>query len=162
MSEPNADEHPAQSEKTQGDETDETLFDYERVSLIVKDFITAWIENRIEIEFPSAEVIQTYSKRQGKNLTDAEADVREAEHKNEFEGLISIVAGEKPSTKEEYRKAVYGLFRILVMAREGKRITGTFSGASAQERLDDLERKINSTNKLVEQLLRFMRDVLGV
>jgi tetrahydromethanopterin S-methyltransferase subunit G len=139
-----------------------TLFSYEEVETIVKDFVVAWVEKRVEIDFVSFKEVQTINKAIGKELSVKEALDESEGGKAKFEKAIAICAGETSATPAEYTAAVYSLFHGILQYRMGRRISGEYSGASAQERLDELEKKLNATNHLVEQLVRWLRDALGV
>jgi hypothetical protein len=159
LSDPTRDE--SKSVESLNDES-ETLFTYDEVARLVKDFILAYTEGRIKIDFPTVESIKYHAELRGEKVSDKDAVAREMDSKSRFNKSVGVIAGESPSTKTEYQATVRSLFSTIVAAQQGNRISGDFSGASAQERIDVIEKRLNATNHLVEQLVRWIRDLSGV
>lgn len=162
MSESNQDKSQAKEPTQAKGSQPETIFSYDEVAELVRDFVIAYTEGRVKISFPTVENIKWNAERMGDKIGDTEAGKREHDAKQSFNNAIGIIIGEKASTKEEYRETVQHTFTLIVAAQQGDRISGSFAGASAQERIDTMEKKFNATNHLVEQLVRWIRELSGV
>jgi uncharacterized protein YeeX (DUF496 family) len=67
-----------------------------------------------------------------------------------------VCAGIKKASAEEQEKAIQEVFKMLLMFRSANRIEGKIISSDWEKRLTDLEKTVNSTNKLVEQITGFL------
>jgi uncharacterized protein YicC (UPF0701 family) len=76
--------------------------------------------------------------------------------KEHYVDLLSICAGTKQATAKEQEKAFIEVFRMLLMFRSANRIEGKIMPSDLLKRIDQLEKTVQSTSKLVEQITTFL------
>jgi len=131
------------------------LFSQEDIRKIVTEFVFAWIRGDIIIRFPTAAEL---SKKTPLSIAfpvdpSVNAELKIKEH---YVDLLSICAGTKPATAKELEKAVTEVFRILLMFRSANRIEGKILSSDMEKRVEQLEKIVQSTSKLVEQITTFL------
>jgi hypothetical protein len=113
------------------------------------------------MDFPLATELYERAKVEKPEITFKEASEREAKGKFAFMGLISIVAGEKPSTAQELETAMFALFKKILIFRCGERIVGTFgSKDETEKRLKNLEEQVVAMNDSIQQLIIWYRSLV--
>lgn len=133
------------------------LFSQEDIRKFVTEFVSAWIRGDITIRFPTAAEL---SKKTPLSMALAfpvdpsvDAELKIKEH---YVDLLSVCAGTKPSTAKEQEKAVAEVFRMLLMFRSANRIEGKILSSDMEKRVAQLEKTVQSTSKLVEQITVFL------
>jgi head-tail adaptor len=131
------------------------LFSQEEVRRFVSEFVSSWIRGDIIIRFPTAAEL---SKKTPLNIAfpidpsvNAELKIKEY-----YVDLLTVCAGIKKSSSEEQEKAIAEVFKILLMFRSANRIEGKIISNDLEKRLTDVERTLNLTGKLVEQITGFL------
>jgi len=143
--------------KRKPDITDDSsqLFSDKDVRRIVTEFVTSWIHGDIIIRFPTAAEL---AKKTPLNISlsvdpSVNAELKIKEH---YVDLLSIIAGIKPASESDQKKAVDEVFKMLLMFRSSNRIEGKIISNDLQKRVDDLENKLNAQTKLIEQITGFL------
>ena len=67
-----------------------------------------------------------------------------------------VCAGIKLATDEEQDKAITEVFRMLLMFRSANRIEGKIMSNDLEKRVANIEERLQSTGKLVEQITGFL------
>lgn len=134
------------------------LFSKEEVESTVKGFLLAWMRGEIVIDFPyAAEYIKFYEEVQGKKITEAQAKKEENENKTAFTNLIEVCSGRRLASPAELEQATTSLFRYIMWWRQGKRIKGKFLEYSIEQKIDELEHRLEATNRLVIEFIKWYR-----
>ena len=141
--------------KIQKDQEPARLFSQEDIKKIVMEFVSAWIRGDITIRFPTASEL---SKKTPLSIAfpvdpSVNAELKIKEH---YVDLISICAGIKQATAEEQKKAITEIFRILLMFRSANRIEGKILPSDLEKKVEQLEKTVHSTSKLVEHITAFL------
>jgi hypothetical protein len=131
------------------------LFSDKDVRRIVTEFVSSWIRGDIIVRFPTAAEL---AKKNPINLTfqvdpSVNAELKIKEHYIE---LLSIIAGIRPAPESEQKKAINEVFKMLLMFRSSNRIEGKIISNDLQKQVEDLEKKLESQTKLVEQITGFL------
>jgi uncharacterized protein YicC (UPF0701 family) len=129
------------------------LFSEGDVRKFVSEFVSSWIRGDIIIRFPTAAEL---SKKTPLSLAipfpvdpSVDAELKIKEH---YVDLLSVCAGIKKASAEEQEKALQEVFKMLLMFRSANRIEGKIISNDLEKRLTDVEKNLNSTSKLVEQI----------
>lgn len=135
-------------------ERQESLFTREEIRSIVKEFITAFVNGEITIDFKTAEEFLIEAKFSKQKMDLQEALAQEVEAKAPFYHLLNVSAGcETSSSCEEKEKAINDLFASIIRMRQSQRIKGKFMTFDVEEKIAELEKDLVETNKLVAQIL---------
>jgi uncharacterized protein YicC (UPF0701 family) len=133
------------------------LFSESDVRKFVSEFVSSWIRGDIIIRFPTAAEL---SKKTPLSLVfpfpvdpSVDAELKIKEH---YVDLLSVCAGIKKASPEEQEKALQDVFKMLLMFRSANRIEGKIISNDLEKRLTDVEKNLNSTSKLVEQITAFL------
>jgi hypothetical protein len=132
-----------------------TLFSPKEVRRIVTEFVSSWIRGDIIIRFPTAAELSKKNPLAITFPTDPSVNA-ELKIKEHYIDLLSICAGIKPASEEEQEKAVTEVFRMMLMFRSANRIEGKIMANDIEKRVVILEDKVQSTNKIVEQITGFL------
>ncbi len=122
---------------------------------VVTEFVSSWIKGNIIIRFPTAAELSKKNPLAIAFPTDPSVD-QELKIKEHYIDLLLICAGLKQATFEEQEKAVTEVFKMLLMFRSANRIEGKIMSNDLEKRVDSLEEKLQSMNKLVEQITGFL------
>lgn len=131
------------------------LFSEVDVRKFVSEFVSSWIRGDIIIRFPTAAEL---GKKIPLNIAfpvdpSVNAELKIKEH---YVDLLSVCAGIKRASPDEQEKAVQEVFKMLLMFRSANRIEGKIISNDLEKRLADVEKTVNSTSKLVEQITGFL------
>ena len=132
-----------------------TLFSQKDVRGVVVEFVTSWIRGDIIIRFPTAAELS--KKNPLAIVFPADPWVNEElKIKEHYIELLMKCAGIKQATAEEQEKAIREVFRMLLMFRSANRIEGKIMSNTLERRVANLEERLQSTGKLVEQITGFL------
>ena len=131
------------------------LFTSKEVRRFVSEFVTAWIRGDIVIRFPTAAELSKKNPLAIGFPTDPSVN-QELKIKEHYVDLLSMCAGVKQVSAEEQDKAIAEVFRMLLMFRSANRIEGKIISNDLEKRVIALEEKLQTTNKLVEQITGYM------
>ncbi len=81
---------------------------------------------------------------------------QELKIKEHYVDLLSVCAGVKQVSAAEQDKAIGEVFRMLLMFRSANRIEGKIISNDIEKRLANLEEKLQTTSKLVEQITGYL------
>lgn len=131
------------------------LFSDADVRKFVSEFVSSWIRGDIIIRFPTAAEL---SKKTPLSIAfpvdpSVNAELKIKEH---YIDLLAVCAGIKKASAEEQEKAIQEVFKILLMFRSANRIEGRIISNDLEKRLADVEKTVNSTSKLIEQITGFL------
>jgi uncharacterized protein YicC (UPF0701 family) len=131
------------------------LFSEGDVRKLVSEFVSSWIRGDIIIRFPTAAEL---SKKTPLSIAfpvdpSVNAELKIKEH---YVDLLSVLAGIKKASAEEREKAVGEVFKMLLMFRSANRIEGKIISNDLEKRIADVEKTLNSTTKLVEQITGYL------
>ena len=131
------------------------LFSQEEVRRFVSEFVSSWIRGDIIIRFPTAAEL---SKKTPLNIAfpidpSVNAELKIKEH---YVDLLSVCAGIKKASTEDQEKAIQEVFRMLLMFRSANRIEGRIMSNDLDRRMKELEKTMNTTGRLVEQITGFL------
>jgi len=132
-----------------------TLFSPKDVRRFVSEFVTSWIRGDIVIRFPTAAELSKKNPLAIGFPADPSVS-QELKIKEHYIDLLSICAGIKQASTEEQDKAVNEVFRMMLMFRSANRIEGKILSADIEKRLATVEEKLQTTNKLVEQITGYI------
>ena len=76
--------------------------------------------------------------------------------KEHYIDLLSVCAGIKKASSEEQEKAIQEIFKMLLMFRSANRIEGKIISNDFEKRLADVEKNLNVTSKLVQQITGYL------
>lgn len=148
------DEHPKEDNKENNEiKTKNPIFSEEEIENIVKAFISAYIDNRIQIVFPTREELKKNMRFSEPNMTDKEANTRSIKLKAEMNRNIQICCGTIKTTNEERTEAINDLLQSILITRMQHRMTGSFEDYELKKKMGELEKKLDATNNVVEQLV---------
>lgn len=131
------------------------LFSPSEVRNVVSEFVASWIRGDIVIRFPTAAEL---SKKTPLNIAfpvdpSVNAELKIKEH---YVDLLSVCAGIKKASTEDQEKAIQEVFRMLLMFRSANRIEGRIMSNDLDRRMKELEKTMNTTGRLVEQITGFL------
>ena len=141
--------------RIQKDPESAALFSQEDIRKFVTEFVSSWIRGDITIRFPTAAELSRKTPLSIAFPVDPSVNA-ELKIKEHYVDLLSICAGTKQATVKEQEKAVTEVFRMLLMFRSANRIEGKIISNDWEKRLLDVEKNLNSTGKLVEQITGFL------
>jgi uncharacterized protein YicC (UPF0701 family) len=125
------------------------------VRKIVFEFVSSWIRGDITIRFPTAAELAKKTPLSIAFPTDPSVNA-ELKIKEHYVDLVSVLAGTKKASAEEQDKAMDEVFKMLLMFRSANRIEGKIISNDLEKRLTDVEKNLNQTAKLVEQITGFL------
>jgi hypothetical protein len=125
------------------------------VHQVVTEFVSSWIRGDIIIRFPTAAELSKKNPLAIAFPTDPSVN-QELKIKEHYIDLLLICAGITQATVDEQEKAVTEVFRMLLMFRSANRIEGKIMSNDLEKRVRNLEEKLQSTGKLVEQITGFL------
>lgn len=131
------------------------LFSEGDVKKFVSEFIASWIRGDIVIRFPTASELAKKTPLSIAFPVDPSVNA-ELKIKEHYIDLLSVCAGINKTSAKEQEKAIQDVFRMLLMFRSANRIEGKIISQDWEKRLLNVEEKINSTNKLMEQITGFL------
>jgi hypothetical protein len=130
-----------------------SILSEEEIEATVKAFLLALLRGQIKINFSTA-VMTQYTEQQGGNTIDYnEAAIKQAKYKRDFNELLEICAGIQPSSSEELKSAMNKMFRQILFLRTNKRIESTFPEYEMEGRMNELEKKFEIINKVIQRLI---------
>jgi mRNA-degrading endonuclease toxin of MazEF toxin-antitoxin module len=119
---------------------------------IVRNFVEAYIANEIQIDWPSERHFQELAK---KGITSGAFTPRQLElySKQQLNRYIMQATGYTEATYDEVEEAFKEIFDFILSNRMGERIKGSFfKGAITERRMKDLEDKVASHERLIQEL----------
>jgi hypothetical protein len=131
------------------------LYSSKDVRRIVSEFVSGWIRGDIIIRFPTAAELSKKNPLAITFPTDPSIN-EELKIKEHYVDLLLTCAGIKQATDEEQEKAITEVFRMMLMFRSANRIEGKIMSHDLEKRVADLEEKLKTTGKLVEQITGFL------
>jgi len=131
------------------------LFSQQDIRRFVTEFAASWIRGDITIRFPTAAELAKKTPLAIAFPTDPSVNA-ELKIKEHYIDLLLICAGTKPASAEEQEKAIAETFRMLLMFRSANRIEGKIISNDLEKRVEELEKTVKSTGKLVEQITEFL------
>ncbi len=132
-----------------------SLYSAKDVRRIVTEFVSAWINGDIIIRFPTAAELSKKNPLAIAFPTDPSVN-EELKIKEHYVDLLMICSGTKQASADEVDKATNEVFRMLLMFRSANRIEGRIRSNDIETRLANVEEKLKSTGKLVEQITGFL------
>lgn len=135
-----------------------TLFSHEEIASIVRGFTLAWLRGIIKIEFPVASTIQENNKKEGGEMSYKECFEMEVRIKRDFTNLVGICVGSRPSTAAELEESMNKLFAEILVYRAANRIEGEFMEYKMEERIVELEKKVEAANNLIATLVEWLTE----
>jgi hypothetical protein len=132
-----------------------SLFSKQEIREFVREFVASWIRGDIVIRFPTATDLAKKTPFSVAFPVDPSVSA-ELKIKEHYIDLLSVCAGTKQASAEEREKAVTEVFRMLLMFRSANRIEGKIISSDWEKRLSDVEKTLNATGKLVEQITGFL------
>lgn len=142
--------------KEQVEQTSRTIFSENEIRITVKAFVMGFLRGTIKVSFPTIESIKKVQERQGLNVDNKTVVSLEDSLKNDFLDAIEIVSGTQKSTIEEQEESIRYIFSTILSARSANRIHGDFLEFELEKKIDDLEHKLNATNNVVEELIKWL------
>ncbi|MDR1992061.1 MAG: hypothetical protein LBQ98_00935 [Nitrososphaerota archaeon] len=131
------------------------LFSDKDIRHIVTEFVFSWIRGDITIRFPTA--VELAKKNPPSIAFSVDPSVNaELKIKEYYVDLLSIIAGIKSVSESDQKKAINEVFKMLLMFRSSNRIEGKIISNDFQKRVEDLEKKLDTQTKLVEQITGFL------
>jgi hypothetical protein len=134
---------------------DSSLFSKQEIREFVREFAASWIRGDIVIRFPTAAELAKKTPLSIAFPADPSVSA-ELKIKQHYIDLLSVCAGTKQASAEEREEAVTEVFKMLLMFRSANRIEGRIMSNDLDRRIKELEKTMNSTSKLVEQITGFL------
>jgi hypothetical protein len=134
---------------------DSSLFSKQEIRDFVREFVASWIRGDIVIRFPTAAELAKKTPLSIAFPVDPSVDA-ELKIKEHYIDVLSVCAGTKQASAEEREKAVTEAFKLLLMFRSANRIEGRIMSKDLDRRMLELEKTMNSTSKLVDQITGFL------
>ena len=131
------------------------LYSEKDIRHFVSEFVSSWIRGDIIIRFPTAAELAKKTPLSIAFPTDPSVNA-ELKIKEHYVDLLSIIAGTKPSSTEEQKRAIDEVFKMLLMFRSANRIEGKIISNDMQKRIEDLEKTTANQAKLVDQITAFL------
>jgi hypothetical protein len=132
-----------------------SLFSKQEIREFVREFVASWIRGDIIIRFPTAAELAKKTPWSIAFPVDPSVDA-ELKIKEHYIDLLSVCAGTKQASAEERERAVTEVFKMLLMFRSANRVEGRIMSNDLDRRMKELEKTLNSTSKLVEQITGFL------
>jgi len=131
------------------------LYNEKDIRAIVDEFVTSWIKGDIIIRFPTASEL---GKQNPLSITfpkdpSVSAELKIKEH---YVDLILVCAGVKPASSEEQQKAIFDVFKMILMFRSANRIENKKIFNELEKRVTEIEKTQQNQLKLVEQITAFL------
>jgi hypothetical protein len=119
---------------------------------IVRNFIEAYLANEVEIQWISDKHYDEFKKKRGLTGYPSAIEYR-LWRKETLHEWIMQVTGYKQATCDELEHAIAEIFGFIMMNRIGDRIKGSFfKGTITEQRMKDLEDKVASHGRLIQDL----------
>jgi hypothetical protein len=131
------------------------LYSEQDIRRFVTEFVSSWIRGDIIIRFPTAAELAKKTPLSIAFPTDPSVNA-ELKIKEHYVDLLSVVAGIKPASAEEQKRAIDEVFKMLLMFRSANRIEGKIMSNDLEKRITDLEKTNATQTKLVEQITAFL------
>ena len=131
------------------------LYSEKDIRRFVSEFVSSWIRGDIIIRFPTAAELAKKTPLSIAFPTDPSVNA-ELKIKEHYVDLLSVIAGTKPSSAEEQKKAIDEVFKMLLMFRSANRIEGKIISNDLEKRIQELEKNAINQAKLVEQITGFL------
>jgi hypothetical protein len=131
------------------------LYSEKDIRRFVSEFVYSWIRGDIIIRFPTAAELAKKTPLSIAFPTDPSVNA-ELKIKEHYVELLSVIAGTKPSSVEEQKRAIDEVFKMLLMFRSANRIEGKIISNDLEKRIQDLEKTGVNQAKLVEQITAFL------
>jgi hypothetical protein len=131
------------------------LYSEKDIRRFVSEFVSSWIRGDIIIRFPTAAELAKKTPLSIAFPTDPSVNA-ELKIKEHYVDLLSVIAGTKPSSAEEQKRAIDEVFKMLLMFRSANRIEGKIISNDIEKRVQDLEKTTTNQAKLVEQITAFL------
>jgi hypothetical protein len=131
------------------------LFSPDEVRKFVAEFVSSWIRGDITIHFPTAAELSRKTPLSIAFPVDPSLNA-EMKIKEHYIDLLSVCVGTKKASAEEQEKAVYEVFRMLLMFRSANRIEGKIISNDLEKRIEELEKTMKNQEKHVEQITEFL------
>src|SRR3990172_1148903 len=131
------------------------LFSEGDVRKFVFEFVASWIRGDITIRFPTASELAKKTPFSIAFPVDPSVNA-ELKIKEHYIDLLSVCAGIKKASSEEQEKAIQEVFKMLLMFRSANRIEGRIMSNDLDRRMKELEKTMNTTGRLVEQITGFL------
>jgi len=135
--------------------TSTPLFSESDVRRFVSEFVSSWIRGDIVIRFPTAAELSKKAPLSIPFPVDPSVNA-ELKIKEHYVDLLAVCAGIKKGSPAERENAIQEVFKMLLMFRSANRIEGKIISSDFEKRLSDLEKMVNSTGKIVEQITGFL------
>ena len=132
-----------------------SLYSEKDIRKFVSEFVTSWIRGDIIIRFPTAAELSKKTPLSIAFPTDPSVNA-ELKIKEHYVDLLSICAGIKQASTNEQEKAIYEVFKMLLMFRSANRIEGKIISNDIEKRVDELEKTMKNQAKLVDQITAFL------
>ena len=132
-----------------------SLFSKQEIRDFVREFAASWIRGDIIVRFPTAAELAKKTPLSIAFPVDPSVDA-ELKIKEHYIDVLSVCAGTKQASVEEREKAVTEAFKLLLMFRSANRIEGRIMSNDLDRRMVELEKKMNNTAKLVDQITGFL------
>lgn len=133
------------------------IFSQDEVQNIVKAFISAYLRGDVQIQFKCADELLKEAKLARRKLSVDDALEKEVQMKEPFLKYMAICVGTKKGTLEERMDAVSMLFDYILAVRASERLKGNFMLFNPEKRLEKLEEDLAETNKLVQEIIFYLR-----
>jgi hypothetical protein len=131
------------------------LYSEKDIRRFVSEFVSSWIRGDIIIRFPTAAELAKQNPLSIAFPKDPSVSA-ELKIKEHYVELLSVVAGTKPASVEEQKKAIDEIFKMLLMFRSANRIEGKLISNDLEKRIQDLEKTTLIQTRLVEQITGFL------
>jgi hypothetical protein len=131
------------------------LYSQKDIHRFVSEFVSSWIRGDIIIRFPTAAELAKKTPLSIAFPTDPSVNA-ELKIKEHYVDLLSVIAGTKPTSVEEQKRAIDEVFKMLLMFRSANRIEGKIISNDLEKRIQDLEKTGVNQAKLVEQITAFL------
>jgi len=131
------------------------LYNEKDIRAIVDEFVTSWIKGDLIIRFPTASEL---GKQNPLSITfpkdpSVSAELKIKEH---YVDLILVCAGVKSASNEEQKKAIFEVFKMILMFRSANRIENKKILNDLEKRVTEMEKTQQNQIKLVEQITAFL------
>lgn len=136
-----------------------SIFTYQEIESFVKSFILAYLRGLVHINFnPSEYAIERRQKQKRRKLTEREINKISLDYKTGLRHKIEVCSGTHKVTADESKRTVYGLFSDIIAFTNGKRIEGEFLPIELEQKISEMEKKYDATDKLVSKIYSVLID----
>lgn len=142
--------------KNEEKQVSRTIFSEDEIRRTVKAFVMGFIRGKIKVNFPDKDSIKKVNAEQGWGTDHETVITMENDLRDDLLNAIETVTGTQKSTIEEQDEAVKSIFTTILSARSGERIEGDFLEFELEKKIEDLEYKLDATNKVVEELVKWL------